>query len=100
MYPEEIELPEAKDFCKGELMRGNRCCILGWKRVLLPDLSSGQNERFDNVAHGVANDMELKRRYHYWPGSLSDINDHPDNTKKQLAEWFRRTIAKLGYDIS
>lgn len=100
MYPEEIELPEAKDFCKGQIMNGPRCCFIGWKRVLLPDLSYTQNTRFDNVANGVANDMGLKRLCHYWPASLSDINDHDDNTKKQLADWFERTIAKLGYDIS
>ena len=100
MYPEEIELPEAKDFCKGRIQSGPRCCFIGWKRVLLPDLSEGQNTRFDNVANGVANEMELERRCHFWPASLSDINDHPDNTKKQLAEWFTRTIGKLGYDIS
>jgi len=101
MYPEEIELPEGKNFCKGILMSGpDRCCFLGWQRVLLPDLTVEQNDRFRAVAYRVAEEMELKATsYHFGP-ALSDINDHPDNTFKQLAKWFERTIEKLGYDIS
>lgn len=100
MYPKEIELPEAEDFCKGLLTSGNRCCFIGWRRVLLPDLTSDQDTRFRKVAIGVADEMKLKRRRNFWALALSDINDHNGNTKEQLAEWFARTIKKLGYEVT
>ena len=100
MYPEEIDLPEAEDFCKGILRKGSRCCFIGWRLALLPDLTESQNDRFSTVARSVANEMALKRNEYYWGMALSDINDHKGNTREQLAEWFARTIKKLGYDIS
>ena len=66
----------------------------------MPDLSEGQSERFKEAALAVADEMTLKRGRFYWPQALSDINDHPGNTRKQLADWFAKTIEKLGYNIS
>jgi hypothetical protein len=99
MYPDTIELPEAEDFCRGvsKNTRG-QCCFLGWKRELFPNLTWTESSKFNKLSVTVAMEMHMLPRDDYV--RTPSYNDDKRNTKKKLAEWFAKTVERLGYDIT
>ena len=97
--PRVIELPNPEDFCRNRLEDGKQCCFLGWEVNLFPNMDFEEACRFDDAAKAVALQMKLKKT------ELSvcfeaQYNDHPDNSDRRLSTWFRKTVEKMGYDIS
>jgi len=103
MFPNTIELPNARDFCREQLTKGEQCCFIGWRNELLPGLSFEEEDRFDDEAIKVAEEMKLKFKSYSYGGHktfISDYNDCMDNSRRRLSTWFRKTVEKFGYDIS
>lgn len=102
MLPNTIELPNAKDFCRGQLTHGEQCCFVGWRNELLPGLTFEEEDRFDAEALKTAKEMELGLKLDPYHGSrpfISDYNDCMDNSRRRLSTWFRKTVEKFGYDV-
>jgi hypothetical protein len=104
-YPKSFELPEPEDFCRGTFHTlSGKCCFIGWKQELFPKLTQEQNTKFIECAVGVAKEMELSQKKSWvmtnWWGGVPGYNDDRRNTSTQLAEWFRKTVERMGYDIS
>ncbi len=103
--PNEIELPNAEDFCRGTFKNiSGQCCFLGWKDALFPKLSPTQDSKFIHCAVEVAQEMELTQKKNWvmtnWWSGIPGYNDDQKNTKTVLAKWFRKTVERMGYDIS
>ena len=97
--PNEIELPEAKDFCRGAYRNGSgQCCFMGWKQTLFPNLTDPESRRFRAIAGNEAKKMRLNDDGSYIGPTTT--NDNRQNTKEQLAKWFAQTVRVFGYDIS
>ena len=97
--PDDVEMPEAKDFCRGEYRNSRgQCCFEGWKRTLFPDLTIGESSRFRAIARDQAKKMQLDGEGDFI--GVTSTNDNQKNTKEQLATWFERTVQIFGYDIS
>ena len=85
--PETIELPEAKDFCRG-LYRNDvgQCCFEGWKQTLFPDLTNRETNRFRAIAENEAKKMRLNDG-----GSYTGVHHHtsPDKSPRGVVTQFR-----------
>jgi hypothetical protein len=97
--PRVVNLPNPEDFCRYKLEDGEQCCFLGWEVRLFPNLDFDEMVLFDEAATAVALQMKLKNT-----GLAicfeAQYNDHPGNSDRRLATWFRKTVEKMGYDIS
>ena len=98
--PIEIELPRPQDFCRYTFQDGNKCCFIGWKDHLFPTLTDNQCVKFTDITIDVAEEMGLKRHQGIPQRYPATYNDHPGNTRKQLAAWFEEVVKRFGYDIS
>jgi hypothetical protein len=96
--PKVVHLPNPEDFCRYSLEHGNQCCFLGWEVKLFPDMDFQESEEFDRVAMKVAKQMRLKHT-ELLVCSEARYNDHPGNSTRRLATWFRKTIEGLGYEV-
>lgn len=97
--PNVVYLPEPEDFCRLQLEYGEQCCFLGWEIKLFPDMDFAESDRFDKAAIAVAKQMRLKKTE--LPVCIeAQYNDNTENSTRRLATWFRKTVEKLGYDIS
>ena len=98
--PDEIELPRPEDFCRETYGDGHKCCFLGWKHHLFPELTETQYSRFTDITIEVAEEMGLKRHEQTPQRWAAAYNDHRGNTRKQLSAWFEEVVKQFGYDIS
>ena len=76
----------AENFCRGSYVRENTRCFLGWMKVQEDLFVQNINQRllFIELAKKTAKEMNLADAK---TGLISQINNHPDNTEEQLAEW-------------
>ena len=95
MMPDVIELPTAEDFCRGEYKGTHGTyCFIGWKKELFPNMTLDEAMWF--TTNAVIEGKKLK----FFNGGITSSNDDKRNTLNQLAKWFERTVARMGYDIS
>ena len=98
MLPDEIDLPRNIDFCRGAFHKGEQCCFLGWRNTLLYGMDGEENIKFRKAAVEIAEKMGR----HSGPNDIDKItafNDDKRNPPRKLAEWFARTVERMGYDI-
>lgn len=103
--PKYIELPEPEDFCRWALFhKSGTACFTGWRIKLLPDLDFQEEVKFEMEAVKVAKQMKLKVPKYLTGGYDAPVshhyNDCEENSPRRLATWFRKTIERMGYDVS
>ncbi len=104
--PKSFELPEPEDFCRGQLFHGSsgKACFTGWRIKLLPNVDFDEEVKFEEEAVKVAKQMRLKAPKYLVGGykvpASHHYNDCEENSPRRLATWFRKTIERMGYDVS
>lgn len=96
VWPEEVPILEAKDFCRGAFDGPNGThCLLGhcmqiteWRRYEL-------NAEFRNAIMSAARDLKAAR-----VTCIFDINDAKENSTALLARIWNLAMAKLGYVVN
>ena len=97
--PRVVRLPDPEDFCRYEFEHGKQCCFQGWQIKLFPKMNFVEEYLFDQTAEAVARQMRLKKNNNP-VAMVANYNDCYDNSDRRLATWFKKTVEKLGYDIS
>ena len=102
--PKSFELPEPEDFCREHLFESDRACFTGWRIKLLPDVDFEEETKFEREAVRVAKQMRLKAPKYLTGGYTIPASHHynacEENSPRRLATWFRKTVERMGYDIS
>lgn len=83
-WPKEVPVLEASNFCKGDLKRGSRRCLVGWTYEVFGTCTDPCMKVFDMLQD------EVGQFPHIW-------NDSERTSKDDIANVWNRTMAKLGY---
>jgi len=94
-WPTEVPILNGRDFIRGSFGVGARHCIAGWRtEVFGPSTLCSKQERVKVRKALVAENPSGPQ------ASIVGTNDDPSVPLSELARWWNRTMARLGYVVS
>lgn len=105
IWPKEVPILVAEDFCKGDFQKGSRCCLMGWTNKVFGGTHGNPHGDYmwmpevQEVVRTISEVANISKYDISDEGNIAKFNDAKENTRKILAFVWNKAMHKLGYNV-